>query len=65
MDTVVNLKQVAHVMGQELDDQEQVLFQLDQHADSIGEKLTLNLKRLNGKNLLSDPHIYSLYSSKF
>jgi hypothetical protein len=46
-DTVVNLKNVAHIMGNELGEQEEMMMEIDEMADSVGGRLEHGVKKLN------------------
>ncbi|KAI8822904.1 syntaxin 6, N-terminal-domain-containing protein [Fimicolochytrium jonesii] len=47
LNTVGNLKEIANVMGQELDDQTGLLVDLEANVDTTAGKLQLGMKRMN------------------
>ncbi|KAI8592350.1 syntaxin 6, N-terminal-domain-containing protein [Geranomyces variabilis] len=47
LDTVGNLKEIATVMGQEMDDQTALLVDLESNVDTTAGKLQLGMRRLN------------------
>jgi hypothetical protein len=46
-DTVVNLKNVAHIMGNELEEQEGMMHEIDEMVDSVSGRLEHGVKKLN------------------